>query len=397
MRCARIIPAFSYTARMNFSAFPPSLKSAATLILMAPVLTLAQNQPPFHSTQVNADRSVTFRYRDPAAGRVELALEGLPRPIPMAKDATGTWSVTTAPLAPEIYGYHFEADGQQRIDPANTRTTTNLVDLENLITVPGDKPQPWEPTNIPHGTVHHHTYTTATVLNLPDNQSEFYVYTPPGYSSSAKQPYPVLYLLHGWSDDASGWTVVGQAHYIFDSLIAEGRIKPMVVVMPLGYGNMTFGRSFEGWQNPAAIEQNTSLFTQALLTEIIPQVEATYNVSHKREDRAIAGLSMGGLESLTIGLSHPDQFAWVGGFSSAVQGLDAAQQLASLNPKTADLRLLWIACGSDEPLLKPNREFIVWLRTKGMSVTPFEAPGMHTWMVWRNDLIHFAPMLFQPK
>ena len=388
---------FSYTARMNFSAFPPSLKSAATLILLAPAITVAQNQPPFHSIQVNSDRSVTFRYKDAAATRVELALEGTAKPIPMAKDAGGIWTITTRPLAPEIYGYHFEADGQHRIDPANTHIKANLINLENLVTVPGDTPQPWEVTDVPHGTVHHHVYTTAAVLNLPNNQSDFYVYTPPDYDPKAKQPYPVLYLLHGWSDDASGWTAVGQANYILDNLLAQGKIKSMVVVMPLGYGNIAFGHSFEGWQHPDLVEQNTSLFIKALLTEVLPGVEAAYNVSHQREDRAIAGLSMGGLQSLTIGLTHSDQFAWVGGFSSAVQGIDAPRQLASLNAKIADLRLLWIACGMDEPLLKPNREFVAWLKSKGMPVTSFEAPGLHTWMVWRNDLIHFAPLLFQPK
>jgi enterochelin esterase family protein len=382
---------------MKFSAFPPTLKSAATLILLAPVLAAAQSQPTLWSTEVSRDRRLTFRYRDAAAGRVELVLEGEPRPLPMERDATGIWSVTTRPLAPEIYGYHFEADGQRRIDPANASTKANLVNLENLVAVPGDTPQPWEATNVPHGTVHYHTYTTASVLNLPNNQSEYYVYTPPSYDPRANPPWPVLYLLHGWSDDASGWIAVGQVHYILDNLIAEGKIKPMVVVMPLGYGNMDFGRTFEGWQQPASIEQNTTLFTQALLTEVLPLVESAYNVSPRREDRAIAGLSMGGLESLTIGLNHPDRFAWVGGFSSAVQGLDMERQLAALSPLTTKLRLLWLACGTDEPLLKPNREFIAWLKGKNMPVTQFETPGLHTWMVWRNDFIHFASLLFRAE
>jgi enterochelin esterase family protein len=382
---------------MNFSGFPPTLKSAATLILFAPALTAAQNQPPFQSIHVHADRSVTFRYRDAAANRVELALEGQPRPLPMERDATGIWTITTRPLPPEIYGYHFESDGQYRLDPANTRIKPNLVNLENLFTVPGQTPQLWEPADVPHGAIHYHTYTTASVLNLPHNQSNFYVYTPPGYDPGAKQLYHVLYLLHGWSDDASSWTAVGQVHLILDNLIAQGKISPMVVVMPLGYGDIAFGHSFEGWQHPALVEQNTSLFTQALLTEIIPQVESAYRVSRKREDRAIAGLSMGGLESLSIGLVHSDRFAWVGGFSSAVQSLDFERRFASLDPATAHLRLLWIACGTDEPLLKPNLEFIAWLRLKGMPVAWFQSPGLHTWMVWRNDLIHFAPLLFRPK
>jgi enterochelin esterase-like enzyme len=367
------------------------------LASLSPILAFAQT-PPFRSTQVNPDHSITFRYKDSGATAVDLSLEGAAKPFPMAKDDKGIWSVTTPPLAPEMYGYHFEADGQDRIDPENARVKANLISLDNLVTVPGDAPEPWDITNVPHGVVHHHTYTTGTVVGLADNQSDYYVYTPPNYDPKAKKPYPVLYLLHGWSDDASGWTAVGHANYIFDNLLAQGKIKPMIVVMPLGYGEMSFVFSSNNvWDEPNVIDHNTALFTQALLTEVMPQIESGYNVSRKREDRAIAGLSMGGLESLTTGLTHSDKFAWVGGFSSAVHNLDYHTQLAALNPKTADLRLLWIAVGTDEPLLNPNREFIAWLKSKDMPVTQFETPGMHTWMVWRNDLIHFAPLLFQPK
>ncbi len=385
---------------MNFRSLLPTLKSAKAIVILAflsplPAFTQAFR---FQSTQINPDRTVTFRYKDATATRVELALEGAPKRLPMAKQQPGIWSVTTAPLAPEIYGYHFEADGQHRNDPTSTHIKTNLLSLDNLITVPDDAPQPWDATGIPHGTVHHHTYTTNTVVGLADNQSDYYVYTPPGYDPKAKQAYPVLYLLHGWSDDASGWTAVGRANFIFDTLLAEAKIKPMVVVMPLGYGDMSFVLGGHNvWDDHTTIDRNTSLFTQALLTEILPQVESAYNVSRNRDDRAIAGLSMGGLESLTTGLAHSDKFAWVGGFSSAVHNLDYASQLATLDPKTANLRLLWIAVGTDEELLQPNRRFIAWLKSKNIPVTSFETPGLHTWMVWRNDLIHFAPLLFQPK
>lgn len=367
------------------------------LASLSSILAFAQT-PPFHSTEVNPGGTVTFRFKDVNAGKVELSLEGAAKPLNMIKDEDGVWTATTKPLAPEMYGYHFIADGQIRLDPHNARVKANLISLDNLVTVPGDGPEPWDITNVPHGTVHHVIYTTNTVVGLPNNQSDYYVYTPPNYNPKAKHPYPVLYLLHGWSDDASGWTAVGHANYILDNLLAQGKIKPMVVVMPLGYGDMSFVLGGHNvWDDPAIIDHNTSLFTKALLTEVMPQVEAAYNVSRKREERAIAGLSMGGLESLTTGLEHSDKFAWVGGFSSAVHNLDYASQMASLNPKTADLRLLWIAVGTDEPLLKPNEEFMAWLKDKGMPVTQFETPGLHTWMVWRNDLIHFAPLLFQPK
>jgi enterochelin esterase family protein len=264
-----------------------------------------------------------------------------------------------------------------------------------MLTVPGAAPQPWEDTNVPHGILHRHIYTTSTVLGLPDNQSGYFVYTPPGYDEKAKQPYPVLYLLHGWSDSDSGWSAVGRANLILDNLLAAGKIKPMVVVMPLGYGDLAFLRTHDVWDDPATIDHNTDLFTKALLTEVLPRVESEYHVSKDRNDRAITGLSMGGLESLEVGLTHTGQFAWIGAFSSAVHNLDYTKALASLDPKTANLRLLWIACGTEDNLINPNRRLVDFLKTKDMPVTQIETPGLHTWLVWRDNLVHFAPLLFQ--
>ncbi|HSY70463.1 MAG TPA: alpha/beta hydrolase-fold protein [Edaphobacter sp.] len=367
------------------------------LLLVLSTQLYAQAPARLRSTDVHPDHSVTFSYKDAAATKVSLALDGVEGPIPMEKDANGMWTVTTQPLAPEIYGYHFEADGDRRFDPANPRFTLNLVNVSNLVTVSGDTPQPWEDTNVPHGTLHHHIYGTTAVLGLPENQSGYFVYTPPGYNEKAKRPYPVLYLLHGWSDSDAGWSAVGQANLIFDNLLAAGKIKPMVVVMPLGYGDMSFAHDHNGWDDRATIDHNTDLFTKALLTEVLPRVESGYRVSKDRKDRAIAGLSMGGLESLEIGLTHTDQFAWVGGFSSALSNVDYTQKLASLDPKTANLSLLWIACGTEDSLIEPNRKLVSFLKTKEMSVTQVETPGLHTWQIWRDNLIHFTPLLFQQK
>lgn len=352
---------------------------------------------PIRSAEVNPDRTITFRYRDAVASKVSITVDVIGKPLPMEKNDADVWSVTTEPMAPEIYAYHFTVDGGSRLDAANPRFAPNLVGISNLIEIPGDEPQMWDATNVPHGAVHHHTYTTNTVLGLANNQSDFYVYTPPNYDPKAKKPYPVLFLLHGWSDDASGWTAVGQANLILDNLLAQGKIKPMVVVMPLGYGDMSFVRDHGVWNQPGTIDHNVSLYQKALLSEVLPQIESTYNVSRKREDRAIVGLSMGGLESLTIGLTHADMFAYVGGFSSAVHALDAEKQFPALDPKAANLRLLWIACGVDDQLIAPNREFISWLKTKNMPVTQIETPGRHTWSVWRDNLIHFTPLLFTDK
>ncbi len=367
----------------------------ATLAL--PAFAAAQTPAaPFHSTEINPDHTVTFRYQDATALKVDLALEGAGPNLPMDKSADGVWTATSKPLEPQIYGYHFQVDGQPRLDLHNTRTTTNLLNLSNMINIPGEAPEPWEPQNIPHGEVHHHLYTTSVVLGLPQNQSDFYVYTPPSYDPKAKKDYPVLYLLHGFSDRANGWTAVGQANLILDSLLAQGKIKPMIVVMPLGYGNMQFVLGHANWGTPTAVTENTDLFSKALLTEVLPRVESEYHVSKKRDDRAIAGLSMGGLESLSTGLNNTDKFAYVVGLSSAAASIDQAR-LASLNPKSANLKLLWIACGTEDRLLEPNQKFITFLKSKNMPVTAIETPGMHTWMVWRDNLIHFTPLLFQAK
>lgn len=357
--------------------------------------TWGQAQQSINSHEVHPDGSITFRFVDPAASKVQVYVDGASKPLPLERDRDGVWSVTTSPLSPGIYGYGFEADGQSRLDPKNPAVTPNLLFRNNMVTVRGGAPQLWETGDVPHGLLHHHFYTSKIVQGLVDGQSGFYVYTPPGYDSEKGKPYPVLYLLHGWSDLPNGWAEVGQANFILDNLIAERKVRPMIVVMPLGYGDMKFVTSGDGvWEDDAAVNRNVALFSQALLTEILPQVESEYHASKSRDDRAITGLSMGGLESLVIGLAHSDQFGWVGGFSSAL-GHHEEVQLATLTRKTAHLHLLWIACGTEDDLVTPNRKFIAWLKSKDVPLTAVETPGMHNWMVWRDNLAHFTPLLFR--
>ena len=372
------------------------------LLALACFLPVAAASPCLSQSQtarepeVSPDRAVTFRLLEPTAQAVAVAVEGTAKPLPMTRNQAGLWTLTTAPLAPEWYSYHFVVDGRTELDARNPTVKASYVAVGNGFLVPGTPAQPWEVAAVPHGTVHHHAYTTHTTLGLPLNQSEFYVYTPPGYDARAAAKYPVLYLLHGYSDTAAGWTMIGHANDIFDTLIASGKARPMVVVMPLGYGDMDFLRKgFGVWTQADVITHNTALFTDTLRNEILPQVEALYNVSTRREDRAIAGLSMGGLESLTIGLNHTEQFAWIGGFSAAVHMLTPAA-LAGYHPATADLKLLWIACGTEDDLITPNRRLVGVLKAEGAPVTAIETPGMHTWLVWRDNLVHFAPLLFQP-
>lgn len=362
------------------------------LLAAAAVACFAQQPEPIQSPEVHADRSVTFRFRAPNAKDVQLNCEGTER-IPMQKDAQGVWTVTTEPLEPNFYGYSFVADGVRLSDPSNSLMQPNLLSAESQVHVPGPPSLPWETNEVPHGVVHHHFYKSGIV----GDERDFYVYTPPGYDAHAKTAYPVLYLLHGFSDDASGWTAVGRANVILDNLIALGKAKPMLIVMTLGYGAPEIlSPATQRFRDPTLRERNMSKFRDALFTEVFPQIEKSYHVAKDRSQRAIAGLSMGGAESLYTGLNAIDRFAWIGAFSSGGLGEDFNATFPALDAKAgSQLRMLWIACGTDDRLIEPNRKFRDWLKSKGVQFIPIETPGAHTWMVWRRNLSTFAPLLFR--
>jgi len=320
---------------------------------------------------------------------------------PMTKDDRGVWSLTVPPLQPDLYDYLFVADGVATLDQSNAKVNPNLRNPSNVFEVRGPQPELWDVQDVPHGIVHHHFYKSAIV----GDQRDYFVYTPPSYNPRGHQKYPVLYLLHGYTDDARAWTALGRANVILDNLIAERKAKPMIVVMPLGYGAPEIVMGPRASFNGAALrKKNFDLFTQSLLKEVIPQVQSMYKVSTKRDDRAIAGLSMGGAESLLTGLNHIDTFAWVGSFSAGGLNQDFAQDFPTLNATSAArLRLLWVACGKNDryvgktPLITANRQLVAWLRSNNIPVTFVETPGMHEWPVWRKNLIQYSQLLFQPK
>lgn len=373
------------------------MKRTIVILLILTSFALAQQPPPptIQSPEVQTDGKVTFRFPAPGAKEAKLQFEGAPLPSPMTRDDAGVWSLTLGPLDPDIYGYVFIADGVNLLDPNNPSIKPNLLQPQNMVHVSGATPQLWEVGEVPHGVIHHHFFKSKLV----DDQRDFYVYTPPGFDPRSKTKYPVLYLLHGYSDDASAWTAVGVANVILDNLIAQGKVKPMIVVMPLGYGTPEMITLKWGvWKHPDIRQLNFDNFRQSLLTEVIPQVETAYPVSAKREDRAIAGLSMGGSESLLTGLNNIDKFAYVGAFSAGGLGDDYVAAFPVLDAKqAAQLRQLWIGCGTSDHLIDDNRKFKAWLKTKNIAFTDIETPGAHTWMVWRRNLIAFAPLLFTSK
>jgi len=250
-----------------------------------------------------------------------------------------------------------------------------------------------------HGAVSYHFYKTGIGRNLPFGQEEYYVYTPPSYDPKSSTKYPVLYLFHGFDQNASGWQTHGNATLIFDELISQGKARPMIVVMPLGYGDYAFYRKGKaGWLIPSHINENVDLFSQMLLSEIVPQVESAYKVSKKREDRAIAGLSMGGREAISIGLKNSDKFAWIGGFSSAFPDYEH-DPFAHLTPVPDKVRLIWIACGTEDHdfVFKANMRLVADLQQQGLPVTNVVTHGIHDWPVWQSDLKQFLPLLFHGK
>jgi enterochelin esterase-like enzyme len=357
------------------------------LLLLLPVALFAQAPPPrVVSPEVHPDQRVTLRFRAPNASKVTLNREGA-RPVEMVKDEKGLWSVTTEPLQPDLYGYSFNADGVSLIDPLNPLMKPNLLGTTSMFHLPSpDLSLPWELRDVPHGTLHRHFFRSA----ICQDQRDFFVYTPPGYDPQAKVKYPVLYLLHGFSDSANGWSSVGQAHVILDNLIAQGKAKPMLVVMPLGYGTLDVLLKRDLWS------QSVDLFGQSLLKEVIPAVEKSYRVNSNRTHRALAGLSMGGAETLVVGLNHLEMFSQLGAFSSGGLPPDFAQAFPNLSAKTNEqVKLLWISCGKDDRLIDANNKFVAFLKEHQVKHEYVVTEGAHTWLVWRRNLASLAPQLFR--
>jgi enterochelin esterase-like enzyme len=390
----------------------------AALLLCLSAATLAaqpgRGPAPVRSPEVASDGKVTFRLRAPNAK--EVVVTGIGQRLAMQKDEQGVWSATTEALKPDIYTYGFSVDGATFIDPSNPLFKTSYGSAgQSMLHVPGPEPLVWEPAAGPRGTVTHHYYRSTLI----GDDRDFFVYTPPGYDAHRKEPYPVFFVLHGLGDDAAAWLNVGAANVILDNLIKEGKAKPMIMVNTLGYGTPDGPRGAMG----AAM---IPTFAKALVEEVLPQVEKMYHVTKDRNQRAIAGLSMGGAESLYTGLHNMDKFAYIGSFSGAfvmwpranpapppAAGADAGggrggrgrapmepadfeKNFPGLTAKSASpLKLIWIACGTEDGLIGVNRQFKSWLKEKDIPFTDLEIPGYaHVWPLWRQNLAAIAPLLF---
>ena len=330
------------------------------------------------SPDIQPDGKVTFRLRAPKAAAVSVNGQWTNGQAKMTKDDQGNWSVTVGPIEAGVWEYSFDVDGVGMIDPGNTWIKPMREPRTSILHIPGNPPNLYDFRDVPHGTVRQHTYLSKALGRL----RELTVDTPPNYDKQGGKKFPTLYLQHGSGDNQATWTTHGKAHWILDNLIAEGKAKPMVVVMMDGHAAITGG-------------DNTKLFEQDLMQDVMPFIEANYKVKTDSANRGIVGLSMGGGQSLTIGLNHMDKFAWVGGFSSSAP--DRAAVASAINdPKGTNkkLKLLWIGIGKDDFLMDRNKTFTALLKEQGINFVWHLSEGGHSWPNWRNYLGEFLPRLF---
>lgn len=330
--------------------------SAIAILLLVMTIAFAQRgAPSLRSPEVLPDHRVTFRIAAPKASEVRITGDLVSGPQAMQKDEKGIWSITLGPLKPDLYGYRFSVDGITVTDPSNQNRPATVV------SVSGDGPMFYDMRAGAHGVIEQRWYTSKAIETV----RRTFIYTPPNYEKSSVR-YPVLYLFHGAGGDESGWTESGRANVILDNLIADGKLKPLIVV------------------------------------DLIPYVQANYRVYADRDHRAIAGLSLGGAQALGIGMSHPELFSRVAGFSPALGavtsaeagGLDFKKLIADSKKFNDQYKLLWIGSGTEDTLFNSIRDFDKVLTEAGIKHTFKTNEGAHNWLVWRRYLNEVAPLLF---
>ncbi|WP_373548745.1 alpha/beta hydrolase-fold protein [Haliscomenobacter sp.] len=366
---------------------------------------MAMSQPPrgplVISPQVQPDKTVTFRYLAPAAKEVKLSAQFEKAPLAMSKDAQGVWSVTVGPIKPDIYPYSFQVDGVTVMDPANVAFFPNERFKASLVDVPGDSPLIHAMRDVPHGATAYEYYPS-----LEGTTGSFVVYTPPGYDQNPTKKYPVFYLISGTTDTEETYFKVGRTNLILDNLIAEGKAKPMIIVMP--YGNISARVAEQsGGAKPAdpAVRdgedavKRAKAFETDLLSNIIPYVEKSYRTLNNRENRAIGGFSRGGGQTLRAAFGNMDKFAWVCSYSSYLSPTEMDRNFSQIGTKSditnKQLKLLWVGVGDEDFLYKGTLEFIDYLKAKNIQFKSRISGGGHTWMNAKQYLAETAQLLFQ--
>ena len=409
---------------------PPAQSPAGAPPGTPPPATFGMRGP--KSPEIGPAGSVTFRLLAPQAGAVAVSgnWQGMmAEPLAMTKGSDGIWKLTVTGLKPELWTYTFNVDGVRMPDPGNVNVEGVEIRLESYFIVPGAGGALYEMNDVPHGTIHKVWYPSP-VLGM--EQRRMVVYTPAGYEESDAR-YPVLYLLHGGGGDEGEWDEMGRAHEILDNLIAAGKAKPMIVVMPNGNWNQIAAPGVAE-QAPvtdmipdppiSALTDMIVKFSKSIVPDVIPFVDRTFRTIPDADHRAIAGLSMGGGQSAYTGLRNLDTFSYVGIFSGALpllpgvlkaepvpaekkvigagwgQGADPAgldRLFPNLNANSnAKLHLLYVSCGENDGLLTSTQEFEDWLTSRGVAYEKMTRPGyVHEWPFWRISFADLAPQLFK--
>lgn len=383
----------------TFFVLTPALLFMGAAQAAVPGRGFGARGPRVVSPEVAADGKVTFRILAPEAGRVRLSASDIPgvgQGAEMVKGTNGVWEVTLGPIRGGAYRYNFNVDGVPVIDPRNPATSESNNNTWSLVYVPGEEFM--DTREVPRGAVAEVTYYSTSLKRF----RRLHVYTPPGYESGAGK-FPVFYLLHGAGDSDDSWSSVGRAGFILDNLIAEKKAKPMLVVMPAGHA----GPFRMGGGRPAVDE-----FARDFLNDIMPLIEKTYRVETDRNSRALAGLSMGGGQTLNIGIPNLDKFGYLGVFSSGIFGITGGNRFGGNGPAGQSfeeqhqakldnpelkkgLKLFWFSTGKDDFLVETSRATVAMFKKHGFNVVYKESEGGHTWINWRDYLHQFAPQLFQ--
>ena len=365
-----------------------------------------QAGPAVVSPEVGADRRITFRLVAAQAQAVRLNASDIPnlgQTATLSKGENNVWSTTVGPVDPGAYRYTFSIDGVATLDPRSPSTSESNTNVWSMVYVPGSDFM--DTKEVPHGSVAEVPYYSTALKAW----RRLHVYTPPGYETN-NEKYPIFYLLHGAGDSDDSWTTVGRANFILDNLIAAKKAKPMVIVMTAGHTTRTQGGGGGGGFLSA-----TDDFAREFVTDVMPLVEKRYRVMTDRAHTAIAGLSMGGSQTLNIAIPNLQRFAYIGVYSSGLigdagGGRGAAQAPATPNPNSWEnrnlamldnaglkkgLKLVWFSTGKDDGLIGTTRSSVDMLKKHGFNVVFEESPGGHTWINWRNYLNVFAPQLFQ--
>lgn len=379
-----------------------------SLILLAATVSVAQTptrQPTPNDTlkspEVMPDGRVVFRIYAPKASEVTVGgdwiSQGLGTGGKLEKDTQGVWSITVGPLPADFYSYSLTVDGVRTLDPKNALIKQGLTSIDNMVFVPGDAAAYQDTKAVPHGEIRKVWYKSTTM----GEERRLHIYFPPGYDNS-KAKYPVFYLLHGGGDEDSGWSSIGRAGFILDNLIAAKKAKPMLVVMP--NGSLPRPPAMPGAPpDPSVTLVLQERFSNELLKDILPFVEKNYRVLPGNANRALAGLSMGGGQTLRVIATHPDQFAYVAVWSAGVNPQATteftqrnAAFLSSASKVNQQINLFSISCGEKDTLaFNGSKNLDELLKKNGIKHEMNISGGGHTWINWRQYLNSLVPQLFQ--